>query len=130
MNFSGKVGGLIEVCLIDFIFDVECYGGLLSQFMLWLLVNMQIMVIVMGVFVVVFGGDVFWLLVVLLFGQFVGGVVMVLYGVQGLQFGLLQMILSCVQFGVYGVMILIVLVCLMYIGFFVSGLVLVGQVVV
>lgn len=120
---------LIEWCLIDYILVNECYGCFYSQFIFWLGVNLQIIVIVIGVFVVVFGGDVFWLLVGLFIGQFFGGVVMVLYVVQGLCLGLLQMIFSWVQFGVYGVCILIVLVCLMYLGFIVIGMVFFGQVI-
>lgn len=52
-----------------------------------------------------------------------------MHGAQGPQLGLPQMISSRVQFGVYGAMIPIVLVCLMYIGFSASGSVLAGQAV-
>src|SRR5437868_11382711 len=128
-NPSGKAGGLIEVRSIDFIPDAERHGGLLSQFTLWLSANMQITAIVTGALAVVLGGDVFWSLVALLLGQLVGGAVMALHGAQGPQLGLPQMISSRVQFGVYGAMIPIVLVCLMYIGFSASGSVLAGQAV-
>src|SRR6202007_416689 len=76
---------------------------------------------------VVFGGDVFWSLIALLCGQLVGGAVMALHAAQGPQLGLPQMISSRVQFGVYGAVIPIVAVCLMYIGFSASGCVLAGQ---
>jgi len=78
---------------------------------------------------VVFGGDVFWSLVALLFGQLIGGTVMALHAAQGPQLGLPQMISCRVQFGVYGAVIPIVAVCLMYIGFSASGCVLAGQAV-
>ena len=52
---------------------------------------------------------------------------MALYGAQGPQLGLPQMISSRVQFGVYGAVIPIALVCLMYVGFSASGPVLAGQ---
>ncbi|KVO12197.1 sulfonate ABC transporter substrate-binding protein [Burkholderia ubonensis] len=127
---SGKAGGsLIEVRSIDFIPDAERHGGLLSQFTLWLSANMQITAIVTGALAVVLGGDVFWSLVALLLGQLIGGAVMALHGAQGPQLGLPQMISSRVQFGVYGAMIPIVLVCLMYVGFSASGSVLAGQAV-
>ncbi|MCM3386501.1 cytosine permease, partial [Bacillus subtilis] len=93
-NSSGKAGGLIEVRSIDFIPDAERHGGLLSQFTLWLSANMQITAIVTGALAVVLGGDVFWSLVALLLGQFVGGAVMALHGAQGPQLGLPQMISS------------------------------------
>jgi NCS1 family nucleobase:cation symporter-1 len=121
--------GLIESRSIDFIPDTERHGSLLSQFTLWMSANMQITAIVTGALAVVLGGDVFWSLVALLIGQLIGGAVMALDGAQGPQLGLPQMISSRVQFGVYGAMIPIVLVCLMYIGFSASGSVLAGQAV-
>src|SRR5262249_53065666 len=53
--------------------------------------------------------------------------VMALHAAQGPQLGLPQMISSRVQFGVYGAILPIVAVCLMYIGFSASGCVLAGQ---
>lgn len=96
---------------------------------MWLAANLQISAIVTGALVVVFGGDVFWSLVALLLGQLIGGAVMALHAAQGPQLGLRQMISCRVQFGVYGAMIPIVAVCLMYIGFSASGCVLAGQAV-
>jgi NCS1 family nucleobase:cation symporter-1 len=114
---------------IDYIPEAERHGGLASQFTLWLAANLQITAIVTGALAVVLGGDVFWSLVGLMIGQLVGGGVMALHGAQGPQLGLPQMISSRVQFGVYGAVIPIVLVCLMYIGFSASGSVLAGQAV-
>jgi NCS1 family nucleobase:cation symporter-1 len=117
----------IETRSIDYIPDAERHGGLLSQFTLWLGANLQITAIVTGALAVVFGGDVFWSLIALLIGQMIGGAVMALHGAQGPQLGLPQMISCRVQFGVYGAVIPIVAVCLMYIGFSASGAVLAGQ---
>jgi NCS1 family nucleobase:cation symporter-1 len=122
-------GTLVESRSIDYIPDAERHGSLFSQFTLWLSANLQITAIVTGALAVVLGGDVFWSLVALLIGQFIGGAVMALHGAQGPQLGLPQMISSRVQFGVYGAMIPIVLVCLMYVGFSASGSVLAGQAV-
>ena len=119
----------IEVRSIDYVPDEERHGGLASQFTLWLAANLQITAIVTGALAVVFGGDVFWSLVALLLGQLIGGAVMALHAAQGPQLGLPQMISCRVQFGVYGAMIPIVAVCLMYIGFSASGCVLAGQAV-
>jgi NCS1 family nucleobase:cation symporter-1 len=117
----------IEIRSIDFIPDAERHGGLASQFTLWLGANLQVTAIVTGALAVVLGGDVFWSLIGLFIGQVLGGVVMALHGAQGPQLGLPQMISSRVQFGVYGATIPIVAVCLMYIGFSASGMVLAGQ---
>jgi NCS1 family nucleobase:cation symporter-1 len=119
--------GAIEVRSIDYVPERERHGGLFSQFTLWLAANLQITAIVTGALAVVFGGDVFWSLIGLLLGQLLGGTVMALHAAQGPQLGLPQMISSRVQFGVYGAIIPITAVCLMYIGFSASGCVLAGQ---
>lgn len=128
-NARSTPASAIEVRSIDYIPDAERHGGLASQFTLWLAANLQITAIVTGALAVVFGGDVFWSLIALLLGQLIGGAVMALHAAQGPQLGLPQMISSRVQFGVYGAVIPIVAVCLMYIGFSASGSVLAGQAV-
>ena len=117
----------IEIRSIDYVPDGERHGGLASQFSLWLAANLQITAIVTGALAVVFGGDVYWSLLGLLAGQLIGGAVMALHAAQGPQLGLPQMISCRVQFGVYGAIIPMVAVCLMYIGFSASGCVLAGQ---
>jgi len=127
LNVSRPSPALIEIRSIDYVPDAERHGGLASQFTLWLAANLQVTAIVTGALAVVFGGDVLWSLVALLLGQLIGGAVMALHAAQGPQLGLPQMISSRVQFGVYGAMLPIVAVCLMYIGFSASGCVLAGQ---
>ncbi|WP_202211129.1 purine-cytosine permease family protein [Pseudomonas paraversuta] len=118
---------LIEKRSIDYIPESERHGRLISQFTLWLGANLQITAIVTGALAVVLGGEVFWSLIGLFVGQLLGGAVMALHGAQGPQLGLPQMISSRVQFGVYGAVVPLVLVCLMYIGFSASGSLLAGQ---
>lgn len=124
---KSRLASAIETRTIDYIPDAERHGSLASQFTLWLGANLQITAIVTGALAVVLGGDVFWSLIGLLIGQLLGGAVMALHGAQGPQLGLPQMISCRVQFGVYGAIIPIVAVCLMYIGFSASGTVLAGQ---
>ena len=126
---ASQSGAIAERRTIDYIPDAERHGGLASQFTLWLAANLQITAIVTGALAVVLGGDVFWSLIGLMVGQLMGGGVMALHGAQGPQLGLPQMISSRVQFGVYGAVIPIALVCLMYVGFSASGSVLAGQAV-
>ena len=123
----GNAPPLVEVRSIDHVPDAERHGGLASQFTLWLAANLQVTAVVTGALAVVFGGDVVWSLLGLLLGQLLGGAVMALHAAQGPQLGLPQMISSRVQFGVYGAIIPITAVCLMYIGFSASGCVLAGQ---
>jgi nucleobase:cation symporter-1, NCS1 family len=120
---------VIEIRSIDYIPERERHGELTSQFTLWLGANLQITAVVTGALAVVLGGDVFWSLVALLIGQMLGGTVMALHGAQGPQLGLPQMISCRVQFGVYGAIIPILAVCVMYVGFSASGSVLAGQAV-
>ena len=126
---NGTAPAAIEIRSIDYVPDAERHGGLASQFSLWLGANLQITAIVTGALAVVLGGDVFWSLIALFVGQLAGGAVMALHGAQGPQLGLPQMISSRVQFGVYGAIIPLVAVCLMYVGFSASGTVLAGQAV-
>jgi nucleobase:cation symporter-1, NCS1 family len=126
---NGTAPAAIETRSIDYVPDAERHGGLASQFTLWLGTNLQITAIVTGALAVVLGGDVYWSLIALLAGQLTGGAVMALHAAQGPQLGLPQMISSRVQFGVYGAIIPLVAVCLMYVGFSASGTVLAGQAV-
>jgi NCS1 family nucleobase:cation symporter-1 len=124
---NSTTSAALEVRSIDYVPDAERHGGLASQFTLWLGANLQITAIVTGALAVVLGGDVFWSLIALLLGQLAGGAVMALHGAQGPQLGLPQMISSRIQFGVYGAIIPLVAVCVMYVGFSASGSVLAGQ---
>ncbi|MEW2544613.1 cytosine permease [Streptomyces sp. NPDC047002] len=120
---------LVERRSIDVVPDDERHGTAFSQFTLWLGANLQITTVVTGGLAVVFGGDVVWSLVGLLAGNLVGGAVMALHSAQGPRLGLPQMISSRAQFGVKGAVVPLVLVVVMYIGFFASGTVLAGQAV-
>lgn len=118
---------LIETRSIDYIPDAERHGRVFSQFTLWFGGNLQITAIITGALTVVLGGDVVWSLVGLLAGQVIGAAVMALHAVQGPRLGLPQMITCRTQFGVYGAVIPLLLVCMMYVGFSASGTVLAGQ---
>ncbi|MBW5424661.1 cytosine permease [Streptomyces sp. BG9H] len=118
---------LVERRSIDVVPDDERHGTAFSQFTLWLGANLQITAVVTGALAVVFGGDVVWSLVGLVVGNLLGGAVMALHSAQGPRLGLPQMIQSRAQFGVKGAVVPLLLVILMYVGFFASGSVLAGQ---
>lgn len=115
---------LVERRSIDVVPDDERHGTAFSQFTLWLGANLQITAVVTGALAVVFGGDVVWSVVGLLLGNLLGGAVMALHSAQGPKLGLPQMIQSRAQFGVRGAVVPLLLVILMYVGFFASGSVL------
>ncbi len=119
----------IERRSIDVVPDDERHGTAFSQFTLWLGANLQITAVVTGALAVVFGATALWALVGLLLGNLLGGAVMALHSAQGPKLGLPQMISSRAQFGVRGAVVPLLLVILMYIGFFASGTVLAGQAV-
>ncbi|KQY06826.1 sulfonate ABC transporter substrate-binding protein [Mycobacterium sp. Root135] len=112
---------------IEVIPDDERHGTPLNQFTLWFGANMQITAIVDGALAVVFGADAIWAIVGLLIGNVLGGIVMALHSAQGPRLGLPQMISSRAQFGVYGAVVPLLLVVLMYLGFAATGTVLAGQ---
>ncbi|WP_322982580.1 cytosine permease [Streptomyces sp. S584] len=118
---------LVERRSIDVVPDDERHGTAFSQFTLWLGANLQITAVVTGALAVVFGGDAVWSVVGLLLGNLLGGAVMALHSAQGPKLGLPQMIQSRAQFGVRGAVVPLLLVILMYVGFFASGSVLAGQ---
>ncbi|WP_030900424.1 cytosine permease [Streptomyces sp. NRRL F-5126] len=120
---------LVERRSIDVVPDEERHGTAFSQFTLWLGANLQITTVVTGGLAVIFGGDVVWSLAGLLAGNLLGGAVMALHSAQGPRLGLPQMISSRAQFGVKGAVVPLVLVVVMYVGFFASGTVLAGQAV-
>lgn len=119
----------VERRSIDVVPDDERHGSPWSQFTLWFGANMQITAIVDGALAVVFGADALWAIIGLLIGNVLGGVVMALHSAQGPRLGLPQMISSRAQFGVYGAVVPLVLVILLYLGFAATGAVLAGQAV-
>jgi NCS1 family nucleobase:cation symporter-1 len=123
------MSGLVELRSIDVVPDEERHGTAFSQFTLWLGANLQITAVVTGALAVVFGGDVVWSVIGLLLGNLLGGAVMALHSAQGPRLGLPQMIQSRAQFGVRGAVVPLLLVIVMYVGFFASGSVLAGQAV-
>jgi nucleobase:cation symporter-1, NCS1 family len=119
----------IERRTIDVVPDDERHGSPSNQFTLWFGANMQITAIVDGALAVVFGADAIWAIIGLLIGNVLGGIVMALHSAQGPRLGLPQMISSRAQFGVYGAVVPLLLVVLMYLGFAATGTVLAGQAV-
>ncbi len=117
----------IEQHSIDVIPAEERKGSPSSQLTLWLGANLQITAIVDGALAVVFGADALWAIIGLLIGNLAGGAVMALHSAQGPRLGLPQMISSRAQFGVYGAVVPLLLVIVMYLGFTATGTVLSGQ---
>ncbi|MCQ8192418.1 purine-cytosine permease family protein [Streptomyces rugosispiralis] len=129
LNPLDSLDSLVEKRSIDVVPDAERHGTAFSQFTLWLGANLQITAVVTGALAVVFGAAAFWAIIALLLGNLLGGAVMALHSAQGPRLGLPQMISSRAQFGVRGAIVPLLLVIVMYVGFFASGSVLAGQAV-
>lgn len=117
----------VERRSIDVVPDDERHGSPRSQFTLWFGANMQVTAVVDGALAVVFGADALWAIIGLLIGNLAGGAVMALHAAQGPRLGLPQMISSRAQFGVYGAIVPLLLVVVLYLGFAATGTVLAGQ---
>lgn len=119
----------IEHRAIEHIPAAERHGRPSSLFAVWFAANMQVTTIVVGALGVIVGLPLPWALLALLVGNLFGAVFMALHSAQGPKLGIPQMIQSRAQFGFYGAIVPLVLVLLMYIGFYASGVVLGGQAV-
>ncbi|HZS75885.1 MAG TPA: cytosine permease [Ktedonobacteraceae bacterium] len=118
---------VVEHHSIDYIPETERHGRPFSLFTLWFSANMQVTTVVTGAIAVSLGLPLVWALVAIVVGNVLGGIVMALHSAQGPVMGVPQMIQSRAQFGFYGALLPLVLVILMYLGFFASSAVLGGQ---
>ncbi|NMP24536.1 purine-cytosine permease family protein [Sulfobacillus harzensis] len=117
----------IEEHSIDFIPEEERHGHISNLFTVWFAANMQLTPLVTGAIAVTLGLDLAWAIVVILVGNLVGAIFMAYHSAQGPKLGIPQMIQSRAQFGVVGAIIPLVIVILMYLGFFASSGVIGGQ---
>ncbi|HEY3976964.1 MAG TPA: cytosine permease [Streptosporangiaceae bacterium] len=93
----------IESHSIDIIPDNERGGRVSGQFTLWFATNANVFNFVLGGFaIILFGLNVFWALIAMFLGAFLGLAFTALHAVQGPRLGVPQMIQSRGQFGFYG----------------------------
>ena len=106
----------------------ERHGKARDLFTIWFGSNIIILTVVTGALATTVFGLNFWVATLaLVVGNVVGGVFMALHSAQGPQLGVPQMVQTRGQFGSYGSLLVIVLVIVMYLGFFAANLVLGGQ---
>jgi len=117
----------VEQRTIGFIPESDRKGKPSSLFAIWFSANMQVTTVVTGGLAVILGLNLFWAVVAIVIGNLVGGVFMAFHSAQGPKLGIPQMIQSRAQFGVIGAILPLILVILMYIGFFASSAVLGGM---
>ena len=117
----------VEQHSIDFIPEAERHGRPIGLFAVWFAANMQVTTIVTGALGVLLGLSLPWAALALVVGNLVGGVFMALHSAQGPRLGIPQMIQSRAQFGFHGAVLPLLLVVVMYVGFFATSAVLGGQ---
>lgn len=117
----------IETRTIDFIPENERHGSVRNLFSIWFSANAQITTIVTGTLAVILGLNLWWAIVAILIGNLLGGIFMAYHSAQGPKLGIPQMIQSRAQFGVIGAILPLVLVIVMYLGFFASSSILGAQ---
>ena len=117
----------IEHRSVDFVPEAERYGSVRSLFTLWFGANMQVTAIAAGAITVAVGVPLPWALLAIVVGNLVGAVFMALHSAQGPLLGIPQMIQSRAQFGYFGAVVPLVLVLLMYVGYFASSAALTGS---
>jgi len=127
MGFLDRKG--VEQRTIEFIPPSERHGKVGSLLTVWFSANMNMTSVVAGMLPIVFGLNIGWAIVAVLVGNGIGTVFMAYHSAQGPKLGIPQMIQSRAQFGFYGAIAPLVLVILMYLGFFSLGAVLGGNAV-
>src|SRR5579875_2348569 len=117
----------VEKHSIDYIPREERHGSPKDLFTIWFSMNMQTVPIVTGALAVILGLNLFWSIVAIVIGNLLGAIFMAYHSAQGPKLGIPQMIQSRAQFGFYGAILPLVLVVVMYLGYFASSAVLGGQ---
>src|SRR6202035_417762 len=101
------------------------HGKARHLFTLWLGANLNVLTVVTGALATTLFGQSFLSgTVAIVIGNLVGSIFMALHAAQGPRLGVPQMVQSRGQFGSYGSLLVILIVVIMYVGFFASNLVL------
>src|ERR1700722_19444700 len=122
-----ELGIAVERHSIDHIPASQRPGSVTSLFTIWFGANMHMTTVVTGALGTILGLPLPWAILALLLGNLFGAVFMALHSAQGPKLGIPQMIQSRAQFGFHGASLPMLLVVLMYIGFYAGGVVLGGE---
>ncbi|MFC7394185.1 purine-cytosine permease family protein [Scopulibacillus cellulosilyticus] len=117
----------IEKRTIDYIPDSERHGSVRNLFSIWFSANAQITTVVTGALAITLGLNIWYAILAIVLGNAIGGFFMASHSAQGPKLGIPQMIQSRAQFGVIGAILPLVLVVVMYLGFFSTSTVLGAQ---
>jgi len=118
---------MLERRAIEFIPESERHGKPASLFTLWFSANMQMTTVATGLVAGSLGLGLVSGLAAIILGNVIGGIFMAYHAAQGPKLGIPQMIQSRAQFGVIGANLPVVLVIILYVGFFTLSAVLGGE---
>ncbi|ATW24921.1 purine-cytosine permease family protein [Candidatus Formimonas warabiya] len=117
----------VEQKSIEYITEDQRHGKVSSLVTIWFGMNMIVLAVTMGTLASTLGLNLAWSLLAIILGNCFGALFMAFHSAQGPQLGIPQMIQSRAQFGVIGAVIPLVLVIIMYLGYFASNSFLAGQ---
>lgn len=118
----------IESHSIDYVPPSDRHGKPKDLFTLWFCTNIAPLAVITGAMSIqVFHLDMVSALLAICCGHFFGGVAHALSSAQGPQVGIPQMIQSRAQFGRYGSLLVVLFTTLIYLGFFISNIILSGK---
>ena len=127
MSQMSRQDPLIENHTVDYVPLAERHGKARDLFTLWFSTNIAPLPIVTGAMVVqVFHLDLLWGLLAIALGHMIGGVVIALASAQGPRMGIPQMVQSRGQFGRYGAVFIWIVAVLVYWGYVVLNVNLMG----
>lgn len=122
---ANSSSALVEDLTIQPIPESQRTGRARHLFSVWFGVQIMPLTLVTGVLgPTIYGLDLGWTVAAIVVGNLLGAVFMALHSVQGSKLGVPQMIQARGQFGMYGALLVLVVVILMYLGFLASILVL------
>ncbi|EHU2134863.1 permease for cytosine/purine, uracil, thiamine, allantoin family protein [Acinetobacter baumannii 25493_8] len=118
----------IESHSIDYVAPSERNGKVRDLFTLWFCTNIAPLAVITGAMsILTFNLNIVSALFAICCGHFFGAAILALTSAQGPQVGIPQMIQSRAQFGRYGALLVVLFTTLIYLGFFISNIILSGK---
>ena len=118
----------LESNTIDYVSPSQRNGKVKDLFTLWFCTNIAPLAVITGAMsILTFNLNVVSALTAIVCGHFFGAAILALTSAQGPQVGIPQMIQSRAQFGRYGALLVVLFTTLIYLGFFISNIILSGK---
>lgn len=118
----------IESHSIDYVAAEHRHGKVRDLFTLWFCTNLAPLAVISGAMSIsVFHLDRVSAILAICSGHFFGAIILALTSAQGPQVGLAQMVQSRAQFGRYGSLLVVVFTTVIYLGYFISNIILSGK---